>query len=564
VDKLKIMIDTIKQNGVHFTPKTLGDFLSDRILNYCHLNGNTIKILDPSCGEGQLLLSISEKLSEKLSVELKGFDTDANYIKKAEKNLLKGKFPYKIDNNDFLEVAPINTTANLFSLFDDNKTELYDIIIANPPYVRTQVLGAEKSKDIAAKYNLKGRLDLYYPFLIAMTNVLKDDGIIGVLTSNRYLFTKSGDSIRNFLRDNFEILEIIDLGDTKFFEAAVLPAIFIGKKKTTNKKETFPKFSKIYEDFTNFTNEFIELKSVSELLNQNEGTYKIKGKYFKKTEGVLKFPEKKSDLWILQTKKESDWVNQIDSNSKHRVKDFFNVKVGVKTTADNVFIRNDWDKMPFECPENEILKPLISQENISKWTNKSDIDFKILYPYTSIANSKVLLDIEKFPNAKKYLESHKNQLQARTYLIEAKRAWYEIWVTQNPALWNFPKLVFPDISLEPRFCIDQMGLVVNGNCYWITAQNDTEMDLLYLIQGIANSEIMTKYHDLCFNNKLYSGRRRYFSQYVEKYPLPDINSEEAKTVINLSKKLTLENDLTAISILEKELEFAVAAAFKVY
>jgi len=224
-------IDTIKQNGVHFTPKTLGDFLSDRILSYCHLNGNTIKILDPSCGEGQLLLSISEKLSEKLSVELKGFDTDANYIKKAEKNLFEGKFPYSIDNNDFLEVAPINTTANLFSLFDDNKIELYDIIIANPPYVRTQVLGAEKSKDIAAKYNLKGRLDLYYPFLIAMANVLKDNGIIGVLTSNRYLFTKSGESIRNFLRDNFEILEIIDLGDTKFFEAAVLPAIFIGNTK---------------------------------------------------------------------------------------------------------------------------------------------------------------------------------------------------------------------------------------------------------------------------------------------------------------------------------------------
>jgi hypothetical protein len=45
------------------------------------------------------------------------------------------------------------------------------------------------------------------------------------------LSTKSGESVRKFLNENYEILEIIDLGDTKLFDAAVLPAIFIGRKK---------------------------------------------------------------------------------------------------------------------------------------------------------------------------------------------------------------------------------------------------------------------------------------------------------------------------------------------
>ncbi len=557
------MIDTIKQNGVHFTPKKLGDFLSDKILNHCHLNGNLINILDPSCGEGQLLSSISEKLDSKLSVKLNGFDTDKNYIKKAKKNLNQNKFQYEIRNNDFLEIAPANTERNLFSS-SENKTELYDIIIANPPYVRTQVLGAEKSQQIASKYKLKGRVDLYYPFLIGMTNMLKENGIIGVLTSNRYLFTKSGESIRNFLRENFEILEIIDLGDTKFFDAAVLPAIFIGKKKTTNKNgKSFPKFSKIYEEFNTIPENFKELKNIESILYESEGTYKIDEKYYKKTEGILKFPHKKSDLWILQSQKENDWVNKIDSNSKYKIEDFFKVKVGVKTTADNVFIRNDWNTLNLECPEDEILKPLLSQESISKWNNKKDEKLKILYPYNSINNKKNLLDIDKFPKAKKYFKNHKEQLQSRKYLIEAKRAWYEIWVTQNPSLWNYPKIVFPDISLEPRFSIDQTGSIVNGNCYWITAQTDKEKDLLFLIQGIANSKIITKYHDLCFNNKLYSGRRRYFSQYVEKYPLPDINSEEARNIIEISKKLNNEKSLHEIDKLEKELEIMVAKAFKI-
>ena len=93
--------------------------------------------------------------------------------------------------------------------------------------------------DVAKKYNLKGRVDLYYPFLIAMTHALKENGIVGVITSNRFLFTKSGNSVRKFLFENYDILEVIDLGDTKLFDAAVLPAIFIGRKKKNTKNKFY-------------------------------------------------------------------------------------------------------------------------------------------------------------------------------------------------------------------------------------------------------------------------------------------------------------------------------------
>ena len=40
-----------------------------------------------------------------------------------------------------------------------------------------------------------------------------------------------------------------------------------------------------------------------------------------------------------------------------------------------------------------------------------------------------------------------------------------------------------------------------------------------------------------FNNKLYAGRRRFMTQYVERFPLPDINSSLAKEIISLTQKL---------------------------
>jgi adenine-specific DNA-methyltransferase len=86
--------------------------------------------------------------------------------------------------------------------------------------------------------------------------------------------------------------------------------------------------------------------------------------------------------------------------------------------------------------------------------------------------------------------------------------------------------------------------------------------MLFLIQGIANSEVMSKYHDLCFNNKLYSGRRRYFSQYIEKYPIPDPRKENSKQIIEIVKKLnTLSASNQEVTSLEIEVNEFVKKSF---
>ena len=65
-----------------------------------------------------------------------------------------------------------------------------------------------------------------------------------------------------------------------------------------------------------------------------------------------------------------------------------------------------------------------------------------------------------------------------------------------------------------------------------------------------------------FNNKLYSGRRRYFSQYVEKYPLPDIKSNSSQKIISIVKSLNNPKTVNKKELII-ELEEAVAYAFNV-
>jgi adenine-specific DNA-methyltransferase len=120
----------------------------------------------------------------------------------------------------------------------------------------------------------------------------------------------------------------------------------------------------------------------------------------------------------------------------------------------------------------------------------------------------------------------------------AGRAWYEIWVPQRPALWGKPKLVFPDISEKPRFAIDSSGAVVNGDCYWISCEDLPSMDLAYLMLAVANSSLGVRFYDIACGNRLYSGKRRWITQYVAKLPLPDPASVPARRAAGLARDLS--------------------------
>ncbi len=559
--------ETIKNTGATFTPQRLADFLAEEILS--HVASRNISVLDPSCGEGELLNAIGAKLSQSdEAFSLMGYDSDNGYLSIARERLRQYNQPQNnLVYGDFLELTALPEADLLTpSLFDnDNSQELVDVVIANPPYVRTQILGSEEAQRLAQKFNLKGRVDLYYPFLISMTARLKTGGILGVITSNRYLSTKSGESIRSFLAENYEILEVIDLGDTKLFDAAVLPAIFIGRKKDSKSKETTSaKFIKIYQELNGYNGKLIPSNDIYDVLkNGDAGYFVVDNTKYKKSIGTLKCIGNGDSSWEMLNIDEALWVSKIEANSKFKIGDLFKVRVGIKTTADKVFISEKWDDILDGKPEEILLKDLISQENIERWGSKENLKLKILYTHFSDNGKKRTINLKNYPNAKKYLERNAEQLKSRTYVTEAGREWFEIWVSHNPDLWELPKLVFPDISNVPRFFFDSGGKLVNGNCYWIVGKGKGDIDALLLIQGVANSKLMTKYHDLVFNNKLYSGRRRYLTQYVEKYPMPDPASPYAKEIVRIVKKLNVEINLGAITLLEQDLEFAVANAFEV-
>lgn len=550
----------IKKTGATFTPRQLAEFLSDKLVNFAGNIPGEVVILDPACGDGALLSAIKERINDH-ELNIIGYDTNKDYLAVSQASLQNDGGSAKVELNcqDFLTVCP-----NIVDLFNtETRTEFADIVIANPPYVRTQVLGAEKAQQLARDFGLSGKIDLYYPFLMAMTNALKKGGILGVITSNRYLSTKSGGDIRKYLLDNYDILEVIDLGDTKLFDAAVLPAIFIGRKKTSKSAiSSVGKYVSIYEQEKDAKiHSLVTAESIYNILkNDVPGIYMVGQQEYVYKSGLLKHSANRTDVWQMSNEQENCWIDTINNHTSFRIKDKFKVRVGVKSCADSVFISQLWENEGYEI-EPLLLKPMISQENIETWRIDRSTMQEILYPHYAENGKRIAYDIKDFPIAEAYLAAHKDQLAGREYVIKAGRKWYEYWVPQNPAFWNLPKVVFPDISVRPRFCFDDSGAVVNGNCYWLCAQTEEEKELLFLIEGVSNSEVMIKYHDLCFNNKLYSGRRRYLTQYIEQYPMPDAKSEEAQGIIKRVKEINSTTDENRVKELSQEINTLVEMAF---
>lgn len=594
-----------KVTGAHFTPPDLAALVCERLMPLVRNLPGPLRVLDPACGDGNLLQAIAATLPEGNSqqVTLIGIENDPDSFRSlvARQGDL-GNCRVELIQADFLEcigsVPFVSRKRNQASIADRSTNHCpaplefdvpvagegttghgamapVDVIIANPPYVRTQVLGSERARALASRFGLSGRIDLYQVFLTAMAQQLRPGGLLGVITSNRFLTTQGGMNTRHLLRTSFDLLEVIDLGDTKLFAAAVLPALVFARKRReggiTDCPIT-PKFVRIYEAANG--DEVIGTAGVGQsassildcLRGPQAGRYTVNGTPYRVTTGRLLTPSDDARPWAMLTDDELAWLERIHQASTIRIADVANVRVGIKTTADSVFIRNDWQSLPAEIrPETKHLRPILSRENATRWLprqRRTTPDSRVLYTHEVVDGRRRALRFDHLSPTWRYLLEHRERLESRKYVIAAGRAWYEVWVPQDPLAWQLPKIVFPDISPDARFFLDRQGHVVDGNCYWITTNEPDNEDLLLLILGVANSTVMTRYHDLAFQNRLYAQRRRHLTQYIAEYPLPDPRcsiSQQISTAVRRLVDHPLSPDMQLA--LESEVDRLVATAF---
>jgi adenine-specific DNA-methyltransferase len=563
--RYKIVSDK-KTGGATYTPKNLADFVARQMVQVIQgaAADAPLHVLDPATGDGELLLSLLEQLDQQGvgTIEVHGFETDIRALNIATARL-RQRFPkvaLHLVHGNFLDfVLGHGRHRNSGGLFEPNTMQSYDIIIANPPYVRTQIMGAEQAQLLASQFGLAGRVDLYYAFIVGIAHVLKPGGLGGIIVSNRFMTTKSGGAVRQTIRKHFNVRHVWDLGDTKLFDAAVLPAVLLVEKQE-EQQQTVASFTSIYattDTPTQHATDVIAALGCDGVVALDDG------RCFTVNNGKLDICTAADAVWRVATIASDGWLATVEAHTWRHFGDIGKIRVGVKTCADKVFIRSDWDTIP-KSVRPELLQPLTTHHMARRFRAAAAKKARyILYPHESVNGRRRACDLALYPKALAYLEQHRHTLEGRTYVIEGGRQWYEIWVPQDPANWSAPKLVFRDISEVPTFWLDLEGTIVNGDCYWLASERPEDAELLWLAAAVANSTFIEAFYDHSFNNKLYAGRRRFITQYVERFPLPNLSLPCSRTIIAMAKQIYDEIDSDKTEAIAVELDKLVWEAFGV-
>ncbi|MCX6763137.1 MAG: N-6 DNA methylase [Candidatus Moranbacteria bacterium] len=270
-----------KEQGIYYTPRFIVDYIVKNTLGekLKEIKGEhelkKIKVLDPACGSGSFLTKALETINDKykdfnepgnqltktqiLLSNIYGVDLDSQAVELAKLNLLidaldkKAKLPDltgNIRNGNSLisgtekelnkyfgkkwqEKKPFNWEEKFPEVF---KQGGFDVIIGNPPYIRNRDLSEEDKKFFDRNYySAKGQYDIYQLFFEKSINLLREDGFLAFITSNKYAIADYGKKIREFILDNCKIISIVDVSNLQVFkDASTYPYIIILQKTKNN------------------------------------------------------------------------------------------------------------------------------------------------------------------------------------------------------------------------------------------------------------------------------------------------------------------------------------------
>lgn len=195
-------------------------------------------------------LSLYLKLLENESKESEGYlftHTDFKLLPSLDNNIKCGN---SLIGSDFYKDKDLSLFGNdemrKVNVFDWDKqfpdifkNGGFDVVIGNPPYVRIHDIDESYRNYFSNKYiSASNQYDLYQLFYEKGLKLLKEKGILGFITSNKFCITNYGLNLRTFIFENYLVKSIIDVSSLSVFkDASTYPYIFIISKEKNNDNE---------------------------------------------------------------------------------------------------------------------------------------------------------------------------------------------------------------------------------------------------------------------------------------------------------------------------------------
>ncbi|MBC2581174.1 Eco57I restriction-modification methylase domain-containing protein [Clostridium sp. DJ247] len=507
-----------KENGVVYTPEEISKFIVKNIISSEDIINNPyLKILDPACGCGNIIipclkylkdiyLSNLNLINKKNSMSLNITDIDKHILDNNLYGFDIDETALKILKIDIFYITGYLNEHNfvkkdfLIDIIDED----FDFIIGNPPYIGHKTIDKSYSKILKDKYSdiYKDKGDISYCFFKSGIKKIKEKGKLSFITSRYFLEAQSGETLRKMLTDETEIYKIVDFYGIRPFKRVGVDPVIIFLLKGNSDENSIEVIKPLETKGKNKKNFYNSL-------------FKGTGKEYKQF--YISSKDLNRSGWRLIDEKERNIVKKIEKNSLYILGNICESYQGIITGCDKAFVV-DSDIIAEYGIEKDIIKPWIKSSYIYK--NKIEKDDKFII-YSNLINSE-----HEYPIAIKYISKYKERLLNRRECKNGIRRWYELQWGRVQNIFEEEKIIFPYKSNRNRFSLDK-GSYFSADVYSLILSKQTELTYSYLL-FLLNSKLYEFYFKT-FAKKLGEDLFEYYPNNINKLCIPIIPEYNEET-----------------------------------
>lgn len=502
--------------GAYYTPSYLARTLVEESLRYIDLTKKkTIKIFDPACGPGQLLVEALRQLKSKGfegEVYITGWDKTAvakimaDFQLTFESREWNNKMHFVIIERDSL---------------DNEWPKDMDIIIMNPPYKSWALMDKKQRGQITALMGqYHGKINLAEAFYYLAVQAIKKDGVVGCILPSSFLTASYISKMRNDMFDKLSPKLIAKLGNFVFRSAYVDVSFIVASNNNLN-DTTEMLWTDNRDNVTSTAlrtlRMFNEPNAINIAPNEKISIYNANRLVMKVSDAWTPIPYGQRNLYRTAELK-------VQTGSLKRVKDIFDVRIGARTGGNSIFSITVDDYNSLSNNERKYFRPSVDSQSIVEGRL-----FKKAYLFYPYPLDKFPIDNEEELKQKlpvyytKFLLPNKAKLMERAEARNGK--W---WLLSRPGLWQFDKkvkLVSAEFGHAGNFSIDESGdFVVHRGCAWNLKGDNKNVEILYFYLAIYNSSLFNSL--LKIYSRQLSGGVWYVieKKYMDKIPIPSLEA----------------------------------------
>jgi len=389
----------------------------------------------------------------------------------------------------------------------------FDIVVANPPYVRMELIKPQKPTLRKRFPHVHAeRADLYVYFYARAHELLRTGGVAAFISSNKWLRAGYGESLRQHLLDAQAFRLVMDFGELGVFDtAATDAAIFLWQKQP---RAATPTAWAMVKDLP---------------LCYREGVRT----HFQRLRVEVPADQFGEGKPRLATSAAADLRGRME-RSGLPLGEIYRGKLGygIKTGLNDAFIIDKETKERLETKSPRaasIIKPMVFGDDIRRF----EVHYRgryLIYTYHGI-------DLNGCDSILEHLSEYRNlpPKNGKPRGLDHRATNQKWWELQQPQrayeqLFSESKILYPDIGKESRFFLDDSGLYPETTGFVVGVAD------WFLLAVLNSSVAWAFFREVCqaLGDKDEGGRLRLKSQYVELLPIPSASADERDQVGKLA------------------------------